>query len=69
MAGPSPGCQRVLRTDGRLRQPEYGDDGALQTQQRPIRPDKQQGGVAVRATSEMTLAKSAVASTRWERVR
>ena len=67
MAGPSPGCQRVLRTDGRLRQPEYGYDGAIRTD-KPIRPEEERGGVAVRATSEMTVAKSAVASTRWERV-
>ena len=67
MAGPSPGCQRVLRTDGRLRQPENGDDGAIRTE--PIRPEEDRGGVAVRATSEMTVAESAVASTRWERVR
>ena len=67
MAGPSPGCQRVLRTDDRLRQPEYGDNGAIRTTT-PIRPDKERGGVTVRATSEMAVAKSAVASTRWERV-
>jgi hypothetical protein len=30
-AGPSPGCERVLWTDGRLQLPEYGDDGAIRT--------------------------------------